>query len=81
MLTGLALLYHCTLLRMQAGTTLTATAGAWNAISGNIRDNTSKGISITIENLPEGQDAYIDDVQITRCALEDFRYQLNLLHI
>jgi hypothetical protein len=37
-------------------------------------------MSIMIQNLPEGQDAYIDDVQITRCSLEDFRYKFNQLN-
>lgn len=56
-----------------AGTTLTAVAGMWNVISGTVVDMAGTGINLQILNFPVGTDVYLDDIQVTRCAIEDFR--------
>ncbi|KAG5184314.1 hypothetical protein JKP88DRAFT_277088 [Tribonema minus] len=57
-----------------AGTSVTAIAGAWNLVSGTIyATGAATSVTLLIDNLPVGEDVWIDDVAVQRCGLDDFR--------
>ena len=63
----------------QVGTTLTAFAGRWNAISGSLKDMSGGGVTMFLQNLQAGVDYYLDDFILTRCSVQDFRCRKALL--
>jgi hypothetical protein len=68
---------HCHCVCDQAGTLLTAIPGQWNAISGTVITMDGTDIVVMVKQLPVGIDVYIDDITLSNCSIENFRYAMS----